>query len=83
MPLSPRPDIGPYTGGAAAPAVLLHRLLTVHHTLYHRDTGNCTNCLRSFHVEYTRSRPITEVKQHRARLVLGWVTAWEYRVSKA
>ena len=40
-------------------------------------------CLRSFHVEYTRSRPITEVKQHRARLVLGWVTAWEYRVSKA
>ena len=22
---------------------------------------------------------ITEVKQHRARLVLGWVTAWEHR----
>ena len=29
------------------------------------------------------SRPITEVKQRRARLVLGWVTAWEPRVSLA
>jgi hypothetical protein len=38
-------------------------------------------CLRPYHVEYTSSRPITEVKQRRARLVLGWVTAWEYRVS--
>ena len=26
------------------------------------------------------SRPATEVKQRRARLVLGWVTAWKYRV---
>jgi hypothetical protein len=25
-------------------------------------------------------RPITEVKQRRARSVLGWVTAWEHRV---
>ena len=24
--------------------------------------------------------PITEVKELQARLVLGWVTAWEYRV---
>ena len=24
--------------------------------------------------------PITEVKQRRAKLVLGWVTAWEYLV---
>ena len=39
------------------------------------------NRLRPYHVEYTSSRPITEVKQRRARLVLGWVTAWEYRVS--
>ena len=39
-----------------------------------------TKCLRPYHVEYTSSRPITEVKQRRARLVLGWVTAWEYRV---
>ena len=37
--------------------------------------------LRPYHVENTGSRPITEVKQRRARLVLGWVTAWEYRVS--
>ena len=36
--------------------------------------------LRPYHVESTGSRPITEVKQRRARLVLGWVTAWEYRV---
>ena len=36
--------------------------------------------LRPYHVENTGSRPITEVKQRRARLVLGWVTAWEYRV---
>ena len=27
-----------------------------------------------------RWSPITEVKQRRARLVLGWVTAWEHRV---
>ena len=37
-------------------------------------------CLRPYHVENTGSRPITEVKQRRARLVLGWVTAWEYLV---
>ena len=44
--------------------------------------GQENDCrLRPYHVEYTSSRPITEVKQRRARLVLGWVTAWEYRVS--
>ena len=35
------------------------------------------HCLRPYHAEYTGSRPITEVKQRRAGLVLGWVTAWE------
>ena len=35
---------------------------------------------RPYHVESTGSRPITEVKQRRARLVLGWVTAWEHQV---
>ena len=35
---------------------------------------------RSCRVESTRSRPITKVKQHWARLVLRWVTAWELRV---
>ena len=43
-------------------------------------TVSLTLCLRPYHVENTGSRPITEVKQRRARLVLGWVTAWEYRV---
>ena len=37
----------------------------------------CPLCQRPYHVESTGSRPITEVKQRRARLVLGWVTAWE------
>ena len=36
---------------------------------------------RSYHVESTGSRPITEVKRRRARSVLGRVTAWEHRVS--
>ena len=36
--------------------------------------------LRPYHTEHTPSRPIWEVKQCRARLVLRWVTAWEYRV---
>ncbi len=38
-------------------------------------------CLGPYHVESTSSRPITEVKQHRVVLVLGWVTAWEYTMS--
>ena len=37
-------------------------------------------CQRPYHAERTGSRPITEVKQRRARLVLGWETAWEHRV---
>ena len=36
--------------------------------------------LRPYHVEYTRSRPISEVKLRRAQLVLTWVTGWEYLV---
>ena len=35
---------------------------------------------RPYHVGNTGSRLITEVKQRRARLVLAWVTGWEYRV---
>ena len=38
-------------------------------------------CLRPYHVEHTSSRLITEVKQHWVKLVLGWVTAWEYLMS--
>ena len=37
-------------------------------------------CLWPYLVENTSSRPITEVKQPWAWLVLGWVTAWEYQV---
>ena len=38
------------------------------------------NCLRPYHDEHTRSRLITEVKHRRARIVLGWGTAWEHLV---
>ena len=44
------------------------------------DNSERTECLGPDHVESTSSRPITEVKQHWAALVLGWVTAWEYAV---
>ena len=33
-----------------------------------------------YQIGSTSSRSITEVKQFRARSVLGWVTAWEHRV---
>ena len=46
----------------------------------YKPFSNYTNCLRPYHVENTSSRLITEVKQRRAWLVLGWVTAWEYQV---
>ena len=41
---------------------------------------NVIERLRPYHAECTGSRPITEVKQRRARSVLGWVTAWEHPV---
>ena len=34
--------------------------------------------LQPYHAESTCSRPITEVKQRWAGLVLQWVTTWEY-----
>ena len=37
-------------------------------------------CQWPYHVEHTSSRPITEVKQHWARIVLGSETAWELQV---
>ena len=33
---------------------------------------------RPYRVEYTGSLPTSEVKRRRARLVLGWGTAWEH-----
>ena len=44
----------------------------------------CTHsCLPPYHVECTRTRRISQVKQRRARLVLGSETAWEPRVWQA
>ena len=34
-------------------------------------------CRRPYRVECTGSLPTSEVKRHRARLVLGWGAAWE------
>ena len=39
-----------------------------------------SNRSRPYHVEYTSSRPIAEVKQPWAELVLRWVTTWEASV---
>ena len=36
---------------------------------------------RPYHAENTCTRPITDVKQHRARLVVSWETRCEARVS--
>ena len=42
------------------------------------------NCWRPYRVECTRSLSTSEVKRHRAQLVLGWGTAWEaFRVLPA
>ena len=41
------------------------------------------SCLPPYHAENTPSRPIWQVKQRWARLVLGSETAWESRVWKA
>ena len=56
---------------------MFHYKLTGAHTSV---TSEPVKCLRPYHVECTGSRPITEVKQRRAWLVLGWVTAWEPQV---
>ena len=55
-------------------------LVTVGRSVVVTSFLHCVLWQRPYHAEITGSRPITEVKQHRARLVLGWVTAWEPRV---
>ena len=50
-----------------------------HTTRFKYALNQQVECLRPYHVENTGSRPITEVKQRRARLVLGWVTASKYQ----
>jgi hypothetical protein len=57
------------------------RVVIYTYALYLESIGwHQDECLRPYHVEYTGSRLITEVKQRRACSVLGWVTAWEQQV---
>ena len=58
---------------------LFYSSISLEHQVYSRPRKGLLY-LWPYHIESTGSRPITEVKQRRARLVLGWVTAWEYRV---
>ena len=48
--------------------------------IFYQGLNPSSKSLRPYHAEYTGSRPNPAVKQHRARSVLGWETAWEYRV---
>ena len=48
--------------------------------LYLNDFTSLVFRLRPYHSEHARSRLISEAKQGRAWLVLGWETAWEYQV---
>ena len=59
---------------------MLSQILNLH---YHKETLvsiGAIYCLRPYNVESTSSHLITAVKPNLARLVLGWVTAWEYLV---
>ena len=58
----------------------LSSLLTPYVLLYKCWFCGSNNCLRPYHPEHARSRLISEAKQGRAWLVLGWETAWEYQV---
>src|SRR4029434_6458135 len=53
------------------------------HVSFMRPTLSGSNCLRPYHTEHARSRPLSEAKQCRAWLVLGWEIAWEYQVLQA
>ena len=74
--------LGPIrTGGVRAHAdVSVPVLATVMRDMYKWCIGGFSNGLRPYHPEHARSRPISEAKQGRAWLVLGWETAWEYQV---
>ena len=50
---------------------------------YKTNSKHLIDCQRPYHAENTGSRLISEVKQHRAGLVLLWVTEWESPVSLA
>ena len=69
--------------GKTVGAVCLSNVLPTSNfcNLYHSNLKSSKGeCLRPYHVENTSSRLIPEVKQRRAVLVLGRVTAWEYTV---
>ena len=57
------------------PSWFIYRTWSIYNTFLTRIFSQ-----RPYHAECTSSRPITEVKQHWALLVLGWETAWEHRV---
>ena len=56
--------------------ILTQSQLVCHSFMCH-ETLYLGNCWRPYHVECTGSLLTSEVKRHRARLVLGWGTAWE------
>ena len=58
----------------------INNILPWHKSAICRDETLLFSRQRPYHAEHTSSRPITEVKQHWAWLVLGWVTAWEHWV---
>ena len=47
-------------------------------SLEFKENRHALCCWRPYRVECTGSLPTSEVKRHRARLVLGWGTAWEH-----
>ena len=69
---------------SALEMVSVHQHLPYQHKHKHQHKSELKSqrkCLRPYHDENTRSRPITEVKHRRAGIVLGWGTAWELPVS--
>ena len=46
-------------------------------SLEFKENRHALCCWQPYRVECTGSLPTSEVEQHRARLVLGWGTAWE------
>ena len=65
--------LSPRSGSALASA---HSVAIFCFDYYVLGLFPCT-CWRPYHVECTGSLLTSEVKRHRARLVLGWGTAWE------
>src|SRR4029434_2018260 len=78
----------PHTHTLAHRHTHMHTCLPVclhvpNHVSFMRRTLSGSNCLRPYHTEHARSRPISEAKQCRAWLGLGWETAWAYQALEA